>query len=708
MDGIKHQAVDRTSKEYLTAEKNHQRYRRARDNGHKEFVEEAQRCYQFYEGNQWKEEDKDALDNAGRPALTINKVLSTVNTLLGEQSSRRASYKAKVRKGGSQELATVHSKVLLQVSETNDLDYKESDVFRDGVITGRGFFDVRVNFDGNINGEIDIQHKKNTEVLLDPDADKYDPSTWKEVFTTAWLSLDEIESQYGKAKAEQVRTVANLRDYFTDDSIVFSSQRTDTFGGEYNTIEMVDPAEERDVRAVRVISRQYKKMKMVRFFVDLETGDTRPVPEGWDDKRIEFTKAIYGLAEIRQPKQAIRWTTSVDSVVLSDTWSPYRTYTIIPYFCYWVDGRPFGIVKNLISPQEQLNKIKSQELHIVNSTANSGWVVEEDSLVNMSADDLANRGSESGIVLEVKKSARTAPAKIKPNQIPTGLERISLNTQNDIKEISGITDAMLGLESAEVSGVALRNKENRGQVQIQAPLDNLARTRKLLGNKILELVKDFYTEERLLVVTRDDQIGNPQEELTVNQVTTEGRVLNDLTVGDYEVVVTTQPARDAFNDSQFAEMLNMRQAGISVPGYRVVLASHLANKDDIARELQQLEGLGEQSPEQQQMAQMQMQFTMQQMQLELQKVAAEIQKLTADAQFSQARAEDTARSDEMEMRQIEADVAKAREGNDLRRDLSDRSNIAGMDRQVLQTRGRIAEKVADAKLNPMDYKESNQ
>lgn len=697
--------IDKTSKDYLIAEKNHRRYRRARDNGHKDFVEDAERCYKFYEGDQWNKEDKEKLDEAGRPALTINKVLSTVNTLLGEQSSRRASYQAKIRRGGTQELANVHSKVLLQVSETNDLDYKESDVFRDGVITGRGFFDVRMVFDGNINGEIDIQHRKNTEVILDPDADKYDPKTWKEVFTTAWLSLDEIEAQYGKEKAERVRMLANLGEYFTDDSIVFTSQRQGTFGGEQSEYDEVDPEEERDVRAVRVISRQYKKMKMVRFFIDPETGDTRPVPEGWNHKRIEFTKAMYALDEIQEPRTAIRWTTTVDSVVLSDTWSPYRTYTIVPYFCYWVDGRPFGIVKNLISPQEQLNKIKSQELHIVNSTANSGWVMEEDSLANMTADDLANRGSESGIVLEVKKSARTAPEKIKPNQIPTGLERISMNTQGDIKEISGITDAMLGLESAEVSGIALKNKENRGQVQIQAPLDNLARTRKLLGNKILELVKDFYTEERLMVVTKDDEIGNPQEELTVNQVTAEGRVLNDLTVGEYEVVVTTQPARDAFNDSQFAELLNMRQAGITIPGYRVVQASHLANKDDIARELQQLEGLGEQSPEQQQMAQMQMQFSMQQMQLELQKMGAEIQKLTADAQYSQARAVDTANSDEMEMRQIEADVAKAREGNDLRRDLSDRSNIAGMDRQVLQTRGRIAEKVADAKLNPDQSKQ---
>ena len=45
----------------------------------------------------------------------------------------------------------------------------------------------------------------------------------------------------------------------------------------------------------------------------------------------------------------------------------------------------------MISPQEQLNKISSQELHIVNTTANSGWVVESGSLSNMTEEELEER-----------------------------------------------------------------------------------------------------------------------------------------------------------------------------------------------------------------------------------------------------------------------------------------------------------------------------
>ena len=693
------QGIDKTSKDYQIAERNYQRYKRARDSGHTEYLKKAEQCGKFYKGDQWNEDDLESLKSAGRPALTINKVLSTVNTLLGEQSSRRASFQAKVRKDGSQELANIISKVMLQVSEANDLEYVETDVFRDGVLTGRGYFDVRMDFDGNINGEIKIGRKKRGEVIIDPDADDYDPKTWKEVFDSAWLSLDEIETLYGEDKAKQVREVAELSEHFTDDSLVFESKKK-TFGGTEGGYDGVDPTEEKDVRAVRVISRQYRKIRMVRYFIDPETGDTRRVPDNWDKRRVAFVREAYGLGMFKQPEQSIRWTTTADSVVLKDEWSPYNSFTIIPYFCYWDDGSPFGVVENLISPQEQLNKVSSQELHIVNSTANGGWIIEEDSLVNMSEDELAEQGSKTGIVLTVKKSAKKDPEKIKPNQIPTGIERISLNTAQNIKEISGVSDAMLGLESAEVSGVALKSKENRGQVQIQVPMDNLARSRKLLGKKILELVQTFYTEERLLHITREDEPGAPREEMTINQITAEGQVLNDVTVGEYDIVVTTQPARDAFNDTQFAEILNMRSAGVNVPAYRVIQNSHLANKDQIAEEVRNMEGLGQKTPEEQQMAQMQMQMGMQQMQLTLQKLTAEVQNIASQAQLNHAKAEDVARSDEMELRQIDAEMAKSREGNDLRRDLSNRSSIAGLDRQVLSTKGRLAEKYVDAQLKP--------
>ena len=54
---------------------------------------------------------------------------------------------------------------------------------------------------------------------------------------------------------------------------------------------------------------------------------------------------------------------------------------------------------------------------------------------------------------------------------------------------------MLGTDSPEVSGVAIQQKQNRGILMIQVPLDNLTKTRQYLAEKVLQLVQQYYTEE---------------------------------------------------------------------------------------------------------------------------------------------------------------------------------------------------------------------
>ena len=152
-----------------------------------------------------------------------------------------------------------------------------------------------------------------------------------------------------------------------------------------------------------------------------------------------------------------------------------RLFLILTYFRR---GRPFGMVRNLLSPQEQLNKIASQELHIVNTTANSGWMVESGSLVGMTPDDLEESGAQTGLVVEYARGTNP-PTKIQPNTIPTGLDRISQKAAGNIKAISGVNDSMLGSDGQEVSGVAIQAKQNHGVIMIQVPLDNLRKTRHL-------------------------------------------------------------------------------------------------------------------------------------------------------------------------------------------------------------------------------------
>jgi len=649
------------------------RYERARDNGHLDYVEMAKICDEYYRGDQWDADDAAALEQEGRPALTINTILPTVNTILGEQSTRRADIQFKPRRGGNLDVATTLTKLYMQIADNNKLDWVEQQVFSDGLIMdGRGFFDVRMDFSDHIEGEVRIVAKDPLDILIDPDAKDADPKTWNEVFETKWMTLDEIEELYGKDKSERLLFVAENGMSFGPDSVEYQETR---FGDTENSNDyfgagVAGDDEYRNVKALRVVERQHKKLTRASFFVDPDTGDQRQSPAEWSEKKKKKFAKEYGLTVISKVIRKVRWTVTCDQVVLHDDWSPYNQFTIVPFFCYFRRGRPFGVVRNLLSPQEQLNKIASQELHIVNTTANSGWMVESGSLVGMTADDLEEHGAETGLVLEYARGT-APPSKIQPNQIPTGLDRIAQKAAANIKTISGVNDSMLGTDSAEVSGIAIQAKQNRGAIMIQVPLDNLRKSRQYLAEKILNLVQTFYTEQRVIQVTNEDDPLKPREEMIVNEQTPEGEIVNNLTLGEYDVIVTTAPARDSFDEIQFAEAINLRQAGVAIPDDAIIEYSHLARKGELAKRVRVMTGQEPPTPEQQEVQAAQAQIQMQQVQLEIAKLEAEVRKLQTEAAVNIAKVQDVSEVDpQIRMAELQAKIEINEAQLDLRRELS--------------------------------------
>ena len=679
-------------KEGKIVDNNWARYVRARDAGHTDYIRTAIKCDRYYRGEQWEQTDIDALDAEGRPHLTINTILSTVNTILGEQSSKRADVMFKPRRNSSDEVAAVLTKLYMQISDNNQYDYLESQVFSDGVIQDRGYFDIRMNFDDHIEGEVQITAEDPLDILPDPDAKDYDPTTWNEVIKTKWLSIDDIEQQYGQEKADRLRMIAENGEHLSRDSMDLEELRDSNYGdvgeGVYGSGEVDD---KRSIRAVRVVERQHRKLILTPHFVDQKTKDMRIVPESWDEERTELFAKEYGLGMLKKLIKKVRWTITADQVVLHDDWSPYKDFTIVPYFPYFRRGKPFGMVRNLLSPQEQLNKISSQELHIVNTTANSGWVVETGSLNGMTSDDLQERGAQTGLVLEYNRGSNP-PQKINPNQIPTGLDRIGQKAANNIKEISGVSDSMLGQDNAEVSGVAIQAKQNRGQIQIQVPLDNLAKSRVFVAKNILCLIQSFYTEERVIQITRDDDPMKPREEMVLNQMTPEGEVVNDMTVGEYDVVISTMPARDTFDESQFAEALQLRQVGIAIPDDAIIEYSHLQRKGELAKRIRMITGV-EQSPEQQEAAQIQQQIQMEQVKLEMQKLQSEAANLQAQAMLAAAKASDIETTPEKEMAELEARMEIKRQELDVRMQLAELSATQKEQASETQSTTKIAAEI---------------
>jgi hypothetical protein len=641
-------------------------YARARDAGHLKYVADAQHFDRVYLGDQWDADLRRKLDSEGKPTLTLNVTMSAVNAALGEHSAQRADIVAKPRLDATEETARVMTHVIDQILDNNKYQAVEQMVFADGLIQDRGFFDVRMDFEDNLLGEVRIRSLDPVDVLIDPDAKEYDPATWNEVMYTRWHTVEEIGVLYGKEKADLLMTLARGGMTLGYDSVRLDVKES-RYGDTQYPIYITDDYQS-VVRNVRVIERQSRVLTKVTQFVDLQTGDTREVPENWDKARIKAVAQQYGLGIRKAFARKIRWTVTADWVVLSDDWSPYDRFTIVPYFPAFRRGKSSGMVRQLVSPQEQLNKVESQTLHVVNTTANSGWMFEEGSLANMTAQELEERGAETGLVLEYRKG-REAPQKIQPNSIPTGLDRIGTKAVNFVREISGVASLMGIVPGGDVSGVALEKTQGRALTLLQVAFDNLNFTRGLVAQSIIACVQRFYNEPRILRVTDWRQPEQPEMELPVNQVSVSGEILNNLQMGEYEVIVSSAPARDGIQETQFAEVVQLRQAGVLVPDEYVIRASHLAHKNEIADQVKQLQGRGDPSTEEAQMAQAQQQMNLQMMQLQLAQLEAEVQKMQSEAVLNQAKAQaavvdaqvnaQSTQSDvQLSIEKIKADIAK--------------------------------------------------
>lgn len=650
------------------AKDNWNSYQRSKDAGHDVYVAQAKKCDRFYQGGgqQWTGPDRAYLESVGKPVLEINLILSTVNSLLGEQSSQRVDIVYKPKKKAATETAEALTAVAMAIQDDNRFDWVESQIFADGVIQDRGFYDVRIDFEKDITGEVRITSEDPINIMLDPDAKEYDPSTWNEVIKTRWMTLDEVEEQYGKKKRKAVEAYVNTSNTFGSDSITLEEE---TFGESEQWFgEWQQNDDSRDIRRVRVIERQYKRLGTQRVWIDNETGDISEIPEMTNDVRAAEIAEEHNLSVSSKRKRRIRWTISCDGVTLLDEWSIYRSFTIVPYFPYWRRGRPFGVVRNLLSPQEQLNKLESQELHIVNTTSNSGYTLEAGTLVNMTEEDLEARGAETGLVL-VHQKGSNPPQKIKPNPVPTGIDRMSGKAAQHIRTISGIDESMLGAVNPEISGVAMKEGRKGGLVQMQVPFDNLARTRHLVAEKMLELIQDFYTETRIFKVVdySDPEMG--EKEVGLNIPADDGSWINDPSLGEYSITISTAPARDSMEETQFAEAISLREAGVQIPDDVVIENSSLQRKHEIAKRVRDMQGMGEMTEEQLALQQMKIEMEIKNAQLQLQEMEAKIGKLQAEAALAMQKAQSEGRSGEEFQMEYQL--------------------------QIAQLKGRMAEKAAD-------------
>lgn len=606
-----------------TTRDQYENYRYCLDNGHSNWLARAKRCFDYWNSKQWDAAVKARLNAEGRPAMTFNIVESLVRAMLGVHRALRNDVRFTPVYDASAESSRVMDAIWLHTQQQNQFEFLETDVYQKGLIMDCAYFEAKIDYDDSLRGHIRITSPRSQDVIRDPSIESYDPREWPQVMKRRWVSVNDIDALYGKAEAEAVarHSVPSWMEY--EDQFLAHQMGALPY---YHHGALSDS---RSVRAHLLLERQYRTTKMKDVFVDLATGDVSEIPESWDRNRISrVLEMTPGLGTMRKRMNTVRWTVTCDGELLHDEDSPYRDFTIVPYFPSFIDGVAQGAVWNLLDPQDLYNKMTSQELHIINTTANSGLKVKQGSVKNMTLDEMKSFGSKSGIVFEMDDINNME--KIQPNQLPQGHEMLSQKADSIMRNIAGVSNQGRGFAREDVAADAILANQAAQDVNSAGWLANLNRTKQLLARNVLDLAQAHYTDTRAIMINRGSMYRPDYETLTLNEPTPEGTMLNDVTRGSYGTALVPSPARTTLSESDFKLLLELRKLGIGIPDALLVELSPASNKAQI------IEGLQGDSNERQRAAE---EAQAQAAQIQQQKDLAAARKEEAAAMLNQARAE---------------------------------------------------------------------
>ena len=546
----------------------------------------AKECVDFVEGKQWTDEDLKEMAADDRPALVFNKINALLRLVMGYFMNNRTDEKFLPGQDdiATDQVAQAITKVAKQMSESSKQPYVDGEVFVDGIITGRGYYDCRMKFEKNDLGEYGTMAQDPFATYLDPDGDQYDLNESSFVMTSKWFSLNQIAETYGESAKLLVEPLltggvytglpASITDY-AEELTPFRK-----FGGEldgylyssYGPLgsflhNQIDDAR----RSIRVLEMQHYTHTMTRMVVDLETGTKKFLPEHWDMERIyrflAWTDEKFAAIGQKNPlrydervERRVRWTTMVGDFLVWDDWSPYDSFTIIPFFPWFRRGKTRGMVEDLIDPQREINKRRSAQIDQVSRTANSGWIWHKEGMDHEEQDNWERNSAVPGFTGSWSgKESWMKPEKITQAAMPLAAERLEDKAAGDLKEISGINEALMGQTDKVQSGRALEAKQRQGVVSIQTYMTNMTRTKELVGIKKLSLIQNHMTEQRLIRVLAAD---GSQEQLIINQRGTAGEIIRNVTLGTYGLSIDETPLSASYNAAQFEELMEMIEKGV--------------------------------------------------------------------------------------------------------------------------------------------------
>jgi hypothetical protein len=451
-----------------------------------EWVEEAHLCYSMLHGDQWSDEDAEAMREQKRPIVSMNRIAAMIRGVCGLEVSQRQEVRYLAPEQGDVATTEMQNAIAKWARNRCDAEDEESEAFRDQVTAGMGWTETRVDFDEDPQGKIVIERVDPLDMRWDPLAQKKGlaDSRWRARLKK--MTLEDVKAQWPDKEDEIVaNTAADEIKLVTHKNLPSEAYRSE---GDTN-ISTKD----------EVIVTQYQYWRH-RHFAKVMTPMGNVVDMPADRAHMLAEKGAPLTVMSRFRKREYRQAVTCGNVVLEDLPLQTSGFTLIPITGirdrnrgYW-----YGLVRDMVDPQRWANKFFTSFIDIVATNAKGGVMAESTAVEDPRRfeEDWANPRAtvwlKAGGLQKIQQ--REAPP------VPAAISQMMEFAVNSLPHVSGINLEFLGTTNRDQPGILEYHRKQSVSNSLAEFFASMKLYRKAQGRVMLELIHTYLADGRMIRV----------------------------------------------------------------------------------------------------------------------------------------------------------------------------------------------------------------
>jgi hypothetical protein len=458
----------------------------------KEWRDDKEEYGNFYDGDQLSAEEKNVLEQRGQPNVVINRIKPKIDAIIGIQEALQVDTKA-YPSGDREEEVEIVSEELRRIEDGSDFDAEESLVFEDQLIDGRGWLKAFKEFDG-IEGVDRVKHVANDKIVLDrycseEDRRTGDLKTAKRLHETTWLDLEDASEMFPKAKDQLEEAIRHpeMGAPMVGDKLQEANpdQYAQPGGAQSADSDLSDLATFVDdkKKRLRLVTSYYRTPKVTKYIK--HSGGTANVTGNSEADTNKMLDTLEGATFWTETSWQLNSCTFAWNVILEekkdirpyDKQGKYPLFMVPAYVTRDKKRKPYGLVKQLMDPQREVNKRRSKMLHLLNT--NQLWYEDgafED--VNKAAKEMSKPDGKVAYRKEFKVD------RVTHGELAQAQFQLLQESKGEV-DTSGVSQEIEG-HSRATSGRDFQLRQQQAMQSIRKLFVNLRAARKRIGYYLLD------------------------------------------------------------------------------------------------------------------------------------------------------------------------------------------------------------------------------